>query len=185
MEIHSKRWAGLAVSATILAASATPALAQRDAVADLSRPQLVERLFECREIADPEQRLACFDREVGALQTAEESNEVVIADREQVREAKRGLFGFSIPKIPLFSKGEEDGQDEVSELASTIQQAAKMGNGRWIFVIDGGARWMQTDSTPILGEPGRGDSIVIERASLGSFKAKIEGGRAFRIRRVE
>jgi hypothetical protein len=42
------------------------------------------------------------DTKVAALQLAQEQRQIVIVDQQEVREAKKGLFGFSLPQIKLF-----------------------------------------------------------------------------------
>ncbi|MEH6791646.1 hypothetical protein [Parasphingorhabdus sp.] len=129
-------------------------------------------------------RLACYDERITALQTAQSTNQVVIADREQVREARRGLFGLTLPRIKLFGD-DTDESDGVSELSSTVQSAQRMGNSKWFFVLEDGAKWVQTDNTKIYPYPKSGSGIVIKRAALGSYTAQVGGGgRNFKLKRV-
>ena len=143
---------------------------------------VIDRLFECRSIADADVRLACFDREVGAVYEAREAQELVIAERGEVEEAKRGLFGLKLPKIKLFGDG-EDG-DKVDEISATLAVARIMGNGLYLFELEDGARWVQTEKSIGRKDYGKGDTIVISKGALGSFKAKVNGERAMRVRRV-
>jgi hypothetical protein len=108
----------------------------------------------------------------------------VIADREQIKETKKGLFGFTLTKIGIFGGGEDD-EDEVSSVTMAIASQRQMANGRYIFTMVDGARWMQTDNTTVLREPQSGDEVEIKKASMGSYMAKIKGSRAFRVRRVD
>ncbi|MFZ9396259.1 MAG: hypothetical protein ACO25F_09400, partial [Erythrobacter sp.] len=57
-------------------------------------PQVVSQLYACQAIADDAERLKCFEAAVAAIQTAERERNLTFADRLQVREAKRGLFGL-------------------------------------------------------------------------------------------
>src|SRR3546814_8363946 len=70
-------------------------------------PEVIAKLFDCRGIADPDERLICYDREVNSVYTAQASKDLVIADREPVKETKKGLFGFSLPKLWIFG-GDDD-----------------------------------------------------------------------------
>jgi uncharacterized protein YigA (DUF484 family) len=151
---------------------------------NIETPEIMAKLFDCREIADATDRLACFDREVGTVYEAQASKELVIADREQIKETKKGLFGFTLPKIGIFGGGEDD-EDEVSSVTMAIASQRQMANGRYIFTMEDGARWMQTDNTTVLREPQSGDEVEIKKASMGSYMAKIKGSRAFRVRRVD
>ncbi|MBX9729583.1 MAG: hypothetical protein K2X31_11810 [Sphingopyxis sp.] len=151
---------------------------------------LVQQLYECRAITDPAARLACFDRQVAALSAAEESREVRIVDREAVREARRGLFGFSLSGIGnLFGSGDDDEEEEradndvVTQIDSTLTSVARGENGRLVLALENGQRWIQTDTgrggrTPRAGEP-----VVIRRGALGSFIANIGDRPGIRVMR--
>ncbi len=158
------------------------AAAQTQSEQQTATPEVIDKMFECRAIADPQARLACFDSAVGAVFAARESNELVIAERAEVEEAKRGLFGLKLPKIKLFGGDEVDG--EVDEISAILASASRLDSGRFIFELEDGARWIQTESAAGYKRYKAGDTIVIKKASLGSFKAKVNGGRAVRVRRI-
>lgn len=184
----SKRIFAGVLSAMIAATAglAAPAAAQnKDRDNALTAPPAIYTdLVACKDVKDAMARLACYDEKVAALQTAQSSNQVVIADREQVREARRGLFGLTLPRIKLFGDDSDEG-DGVSELSAVIQTAQRAGYGKWFFVLEDGAKWVQTDSTRIYPYPKAGSEIVIKRAALGSFTAQVDGrGRSFKIKRV-
>uniref|UniRef100_UPI003D060226 hypothetical protein n=1 Tax=Altererythrobacter sp. TaxID=1872480 RepID=UPI003D060226 len=134
-------------------------------------------------IEDPTERLACFDSEVAPVHEAREKKDLLIADREQVKETRKGLVGFTLPKIGLF-KGDGD-DEEVKKISSSIARFGRTSGGRVTFSVEGGARWTQIDNTPVLGTPEVGDPVTIEKASLGSYKAKIGTRRAIRVKRVD
>ncbi|MFM6853543.1 MAG: hypothetical protein ACKOUM_05620 [Sphingopyxis sp.] len=79
-------------TACALLGGGTPAAMAQDAPAP--RVAVLQHVFDCRTVADNAARLACFDQQVAALETAEGSRDIRIMDREQVRAARRGLFGF-------------------------------------------------------------------------------------------
>lgn len=170
---------GLTISVTIAGFGAAGVAAQE------LTPGAASPLFACRAIADDQARLACFDREVSALQTAEANDEVVIVDREEVTKARRDLFGFTLPKIDLFRKRNRDEEaEEIDRIEDSLAAFRIDPSGRALITLGNGARWMQTDNAPVLGEPKTGDKVVIETAALGSFKASIGGRRAIRVKRV-
>jgi len=158
-----------------------PVVAQSDGGTEKETPEIISNLFECREIADAAQRLACFDREVAAVYEAQESDELMIADREQVEKTRRGLFGLRLPDLGIFG-GNED--EALNELSSTLARATKLKNGRHIFELEDGARWIETEDVAGFRKFKAGDTIVIRKAALGSFKAKVNGKRAAKVRRL-
>ncbi len=169
---------GVALLVPFSAATAQPNLAE-----DIDTPEIVSSMFECRDIAEDAERLACFDREVGRVYEAQESDDLVIADRTQVREARRGLFGLKLPNLGGIFGGGDDDEDEIREITSTITAVRAIANGRYIFTLEDGARWMQTE-TPQFGFYKAGDSIIIKKGAIGSYRAKVNRGRYLSVRRV-
>lgn len=178
----AKRYCGLLVLGTVIGVSS--ASAQSDSAKEEPRAGIVEHLFDCRAIEDSSERLACFDREVDRVYQARESKELVITDREEIKQTRKGLFGFTLPKIGIF-KGEDNGVEEISQVTATIASARQNRNGRYILTLESGAQWVQVDKVPVFGNPSAGDEVVIEKGILGSYKAKIGKRRAFKVKRVE
>ncbi len=174
------------VSALLCASIAysTPALAADKDEAVSTPPAIYTDLIGCKNITVAEKRLACFDEKVAALESAQTNNQVVIADREQVREARRGLFGLSLPRIRLFD-GDGDEGDQVNQIEGKIASTRASRGGKWIIKLEDGAIWQQTDSPRSTSrKPKAGDTIAIKRGSLGSFVAKVNDGRAFKVKRI-
>jgi hypothetical protein len=142
-------------------------------------PKLFQQVIDCRTIQDNTQRLACYDAGVAALDTAQKSNELYVADKEAMKEARKGLFGFSLPNVKIF--GNEDLGD-LHELETTI---AGIGSGQrgYIFTLPDGARWAQTDKR-YMDAPKVGSKILIKKASLGSYMASINKKPGFRVERL-
>jgi len=161
---------------------ATPVMAEKKDKLQEARPPLFEALVNCRSIAEAAERLACYDTKVAAMDEAEKNDELVLADKETMMDARRGLFGFSLPKLRLFGDGEEDeGQDEI---VAIIGSAYQTGSAKWTIVLEDGARWAQIDDTVIGKNPVKGMEIKIRKAAMGSFFANVAGQRAMRMKRV-
>jgi hypothetical protein len=170
--------AGLAlVAATALCA--TSAVGQNR---DLSggTPKIFTDVTDCRAITDNAARLECYDRTVGALASAQASDNLYVADKETMREARRGLFGFNLPKVKLF--GNDDLGEEVKFVETTIKGVGQGSKG-YVFTLEDGARWAQTDGA-YMDRPKAGAKIRIRRAALGSYMASIDGRVGFRIERL-
>lgn len=140
-------------------------------------------LMACRGIADNSARLACFDRNAAALQLAIANRQLVVLSPSDVRETRRSLFGFSLPKLPFFG-GEGSEEPEVPEIASRVAAASSLGRGRWRIRLEDGAVWETRESAPNYVVPKPGASVRIRRAALGSYILKINTERAVRARRV-
>ena len=149
--------------------------------APASPPQAFTKLVACKAIADRDARLDCFDKATAALEQAIVSRDVVVTDKAQMKEARRGLFGFALPKLSLF--GGDDAAEDASEIEATIKRATKMGrNGPWVIILEDGAKWVQIDGD-IFPDPKPGQKIRIRKASLGSYFANVNGQRAVRMKR--
>ncbi|WP_129794473.1 hypothetical protein [Sphingosinicella sp. CPCC 101087] len=163
-------------------AVAAPAAAQE---AQTQRPAALTRLIDCRAVQGEAERLACYDAAVAAFETAEQNNEVVVMDRQQVRRTRRSLFGLVLPDLDIFGDNQVDEVEGVSELETTIRSVREDGYGKWVFVLEDGARWRQLDSRELAREPRPGNTIRIRRAAMGSYLANIEGQVAIRVRREQ
>ena len=160
---------------------ATPVTAKDDKLME-SRPPVFEALISCRAVSDSTERLACYDAKVAAIDDAEKKDEIVLADRASMKEARRGLFGFSIPKLKIFGN---DGKDEEKfELTAKIGSAYQSSPGKWTIVLDNGARWVQIDTKVIRRDPKPGMEIKIREAAMGSYFANVAGQTAMRMKRV-
>ena len=165
---------------------ASPALAQDDDDAP-TRVPLIQQLYDCRAVAEPTARLACFDRQVAAMETAETARDIRIVDREGVRRTRRGLFGFSLGNINIF--GDDNDEDEVeaeqvTQIDSTITSISTNGDGKYVFRLANEQRWLQTDPPRGRG-PQVGMTITIRRGTLGSYLASINDRPAVRVLRQQ
>jgi hypothetical protein len=143
---------------------------------DTARAKAFDAVVACRSITDSAQRLTCFDQNVGALQEAADKHDIVVVDRQEVREARRSLFGFTLPSLQIFGGGSkaDDSQDEAEakEITTTVRSASQDGMGNWIVVMEDGAVWHQTDGA-LAFRPKPGGAVTIRRAALGSYFMRI------------
>jgi hypothetical protein len=162
------------------------AIAQRGRDAPPTRPQSFEAVVRCRTIADAAERLACFDTAVAALQTAQERRDVVMVDRQQVREGRRRLFGLALPRIPIFGGGDDDDndQDAVHSLESTISAVSTTGYSQYQVTLADGSVWVQVDNNTLAVPPRAGHRAVVNRGALGSFMMRVNNQPGIRVRRV-
>lgn len=147
------------------------------------RPEVVNKVFACKDITESQARLECYDSSVDDLLKATDANEIVVADQAQIKEAKRGLFGLRLPNLKIFGNG-NDGDDADTKITANIVRVGKQGRRKWIMVLDNGARWVQTDTKRLSRDPRKGSEIVIRNAAAGSFLANIDGQTAIRVRRI-
>ena len=148
-----------------------------------TRSERMTQLVLCRSIAVEAQRLACFDREVAALDAAESRQDVVIVDRAQITKTRRTLFGLTLPNLSVFGDDHPDSEG-MARIEGTLKSARQNPYGKWILELDDGAKWIQIDSREIALDPRPGQPIKIRRAGLGSYMANVNGQTGIRVRRV-
>jgi len=150
-------------------------------------PKQVTALQDCRTKTDPAERLACYDKAVDALSAATASREVVVVDRAEVKQARRGLFGFTLPKIGFLSGSNADRQDadDDREIVTKVVSSRSFNRDQWRFTVEDGAIWETTEVSRGFDDPKPGATVTIERGTLGAFYATVgKRGRAT-VRRIK
>ena len=146
-------------------------------------PAAIRALGACRAITDNAQRLACYDREAAALVQSVESKETVVLDKQAVRKTKRSLFGFTLPKLPFLSDGQDEKEEaEFQQIETPIKSVNGIGYGRFRFTIDDGATWETTEGVNAFPKPGQ--TVTIKKGLMGSYFIRFEGNRSVKGRRV-
>lgn len=168
------------LSLALLLGLASPALA-RDAEQSAT-PKQIKGLLACRAVSVPALRLACFDRETQSVAQAITSKNLVVIDRERVREARKGLFGFSVPSFGGLFAGDND--SEVKQLDGVVAAASRNAVTGWTVRLVDGSVWTQADGDTIALSPKRGNKVVIKRGALGSFRMAVNGQLGVRVKRI-
>jgi hypothetical protein len=179
---------GSIAMAALLVCVSSAALAQREGPGGGAGDRVLKSFADCRAIAAPDARLACFDHAAGALENAVKAKDVTIVDRQDLRKARRSLFGFAIPKLALFAgRGDDNAKDEKDgefvEINTTVAGARSIANGRVELTLaeaDLGT-WQTTD--PVNFPPRSGAKIRIRRGLLNNYFLLFDG-RSYRGGRV-
>jgi hypothetical protein len=171
----------LLVMAVAAAALVAPAALPAQKGKPPQRPEAFEALVRCRALTDDSARLRCFDQAAATLQQQAENRDLVVVDRKQIQETKRGLFGLDIPDLNPFGSG-DDGV-EVKSIESVVRSATQDGDGRWILTLEDNSTWAQTDNYPLAVNPKRGHKVKIVKASMGSYMMRINNQPGVRARR--
>lgn len=170
----------LGAAFAVLAAVAAPSGAD-DKRKAAPPPKVLTDLLACRQIADPAARLACYDAQTTALANATERSDIVVADRQQVEQTRRGLFGYSAGDAPLLGVNGA----EVKQLDTKVTSARLSRAGGWVITMAEGGTWEQTDSKPLALSPKPGQKVAITKGSLGSYFVSVDGQAAIKMRRIQ
>ena len=144
-------------------------------------PANMQRLLACRSIQDGAQRLACFDRETAAVGQALATRDLVMIDKARATQAKRSLFGFSIPDFGGLFGG---GGDDVKEISSTVASFEQRGYLGWTIKLADGSTWVQTDDATLGLPPEKGQKVVVHRGSFGAFYLRLNGQPGIKVKRI-
>ncbi|MFM9976556.1 MAG: hypothetical protein ACKVOP_00715 [Sphingomonadaceae bacterium] len=169
----------------VVAALAFPLAARAQTAPSL--PRQVTALQECRTKTDAAERLRCYDQAVDALTAATQSRDVIVVDRAEVKEARRGLFGFTLPKIGFLSssKAEQVEADDDREIVTKVIASRSFNRDQWRFTVEDGAVWETTEVSRGFDDPKPGATVTLSRGTLGAYYATVgKRGRAT-VRRIK
>lgn len=172
------RKAMILVCVTAIVAGAATA---KDKKNEHARPEMFQKLIDCRAITDNAQRLACYDAQVANLENAEQNRELVLMDKKQVEETQRSKFGYDFDLPDAFKTA--DGVD-LEEIEVTIASGDSIGGNNVAFTLEDGARWEQTDGKTLALSPKKGQKVKIKKAAMGSYIARINGQPGIKVKRV-
>jgi hypothetical protein len=174
----------IATLAILAFAAAPAALAQsKTERAKTERAAIVQKLVDCRKLTDDAARLACYDQATAAFDQAEAKGDVVVIDREQAREVRKQAFGFTLPSISIFQKGEP--KEDLDTFDGVVSVARRDGGGHWVIKLEDGAVWAQVGVEDLFKTPKSGMKVRIRKAALGSYMMVIDNQGGFKAHRVE
>lgn len=169
--------ASLGLTALAFAGAANAAEPKTEA-----RTAVFQNLMDCKGKTEAAERLACYDAAVASLDVAEKKGDIVVVDRDQARAARKQAFGFSMPSLAMFERGEKP--EDLDRVTSNVTKAYQGGDRKWVVELEGGAVWAQNDSEILARAPKAGSKAEIRKASMGYFM-NLDGQRAVRARRVK
>ena len=168
--------ASLAAALTL----ASPLAAQAKDKEAPDRAPAFQAVLNCRGIADASQRLACYDAAAAKMGEAETHGELVVIDRAQASAAHREAFGLHMPSLSFVTKALRP--DEVNKVEGVVTTARADINGRWTFMLEGGAVWRQI-SGELYKAPKTGSKVVIRHGSLDSYLMNVDGQPSIKVHR--
>lgn len=167
------------LAAGLLACVAAPLSAQESDTP--GSDAYLDRLRECQSITVDAERLACFDAAVGTMVAANDAGDLRVVDREDVRQTRRSLFGFSLPSLGIFGGDDDEGEEELFE--TTIESVRFTGRSSARITTAEGAVW-EMQNVPRRRSINVGDTVVFKKASFGYYWLRIDGQNGIKGRRV-
>ncbi|MDJ0979844.1 MAG: hypothetical protein QNI87_15065 [Erythrobacter sp.] len=172
-------------SSIVFAAAAASAGAQEADSGGISNSPIVGKLESCLSITEDAERLACFDREVGALVGASNEGEVTVVETEEIAEARKKLFGYNVPDVGIFAAQSEEAKEDSNRLTSTVTKVRKVSSKEWHFWIEeGNAKWRIKTNSIRFRAPKVGDTVEFKPATMGTYWIRVNGRKGVRGNRI-
>lgn len=130
-------------------------------------------VLKCAEIAEPQARLACYDRTVPALRRAAPA---------PAPAAKAGPDSFGAERLPAARAA--TAAEGPEEMTAKVVAVRKRDQQLPTYTLDNGQIWRQTEDLPL---PIRvGTAVVLRRGALGSYSiAAVGSGRVSKAVRLQ
>ena len=173
--------AGMALALYAVPAASLSAQTASDGEDARAISKQIDALRSCQSETDAALRLACYDLATRNVLAMIDDGKAQVVTTEEVERTRRGLFGFSMPKLGLFSS--KDGQD-IELLESTITRV-RQSRRSYEITIEEGSVWQIANAPPRLRAPQPGDPVAFKKASLGSFFIRIDGQMGVKGKRVQ
>lgn len=157
---------------------ANPANAQQ--AAPVGSPAIAN-LASCRTITVASDRLSCFDRAAGELETALRSGEILVVDRTQATAARRQAFGTTDAPADILQPPRQE--DRIDSIETTLVRATQSGDERWTFVLADGSTWRQVDTDRVRINNRAGETVRVRRGAMGSYLLVVGRSGVVRVRR--
>lgn len=152
---------------------------------DIASSPLVDKLATCTAITDDVERLACFDREVGAFVGAANEGDVKVVEKEEITKARRKLFGYSVPDAGIFKADSKEEEEANRSLTSTITKVRQVSSKEWhIWIEEGDARWRMKNNSIRFRAPQVGDTVEFKPATMGTYWIRVNGRKGVRGDRI-
>lgn len=151
--------------------------------AALAEIDTMDGVFACAAIQADAERLACYDEAAGRLKTAADAGEFTTITREELDRVKKDSFGlhtFSLPAIGRLAERSGDKKSpDLDEIEAGVVSVTKNARGQTLVTLDNGQVWRVTDSYELRAKVVK--TAIVRKAALGSFKMKLDNGRAVRV----
>lgn len=134
---------------------------------------LAQEMHPCAMVAEPAQRLACYDKAFPPSP----------AVHEAATEKAKSNFGLEKPAEPLLNPGqtrEDSGPEKIESRVARVEYGR--GGGRTIM-LENGQVWALTEGTG-RGPTAEGDVVTVRKGLMGSDLLFTSAGVGLRVRRV-
>jgi hypothetical protein len=127
----------------------------------------------CARVADPAQRLACYDK----------AYPLAPGVLEQARQLARAAFGLERGKDVPRNPGQSQEEADPDRVQGKVARVSHGNAGQRVITLDGGQTWITTEATT--GAQMRpGDTVTLRKGLMGNYLLTTQGGGVVRVKRV-
>ena len=80
--------------------------------------------------------------------------------------------------------GDDDDEDAIKQIESTVASAGRNGDGGWTISLADKTVWTQTDDAMLGLSPKTGEKVVVKRGALGSYYLSVNGQPGIKVKRI-
>ena len=135
---------------------------------------LPEPLKACVSMRRDAERLACFDKAIAMMEAGQVNTPAP---------SPENMFGANADVSEASHAHSDVKRDELKQISGTVTSQRRGDDGMIVLELDNGQVWRQQDNDATL-TIATGDSVTINRASLGTFRITDKRGRSARFKRV-
>ena len=148
--------------------------------AQLDDRTVVSVVRECRKIEDLSARVACYDNIPIAAPPASAPSGASSAPAAALPSSDREFGRRGLPQqVPQKARAAEE------RLMASVAAVSSLSPGIYVLTLEDGAQWQFVDAVAgTYDPPGRGSSVEIAAAALGSYLMTYQDQRGVRVRRV-
>ena len=147
------------------------ATASGAAIAADKSERTLDAFRQCGTIPDTGNRLACFDNALASIEQR------IVADKKEERQRKQAEYGLRERDVHASDEpANADPNEAVAGVSSTIAEVyVQQATSRFVFVLENGQIWKQTQLSSFKGTPKPGMAVTISDGAIGGYRLKIEG----------
>ncbi|HFE39092.1 MAG TPA: hypothetical protein ENK06_11850 [Gammaproteobacteria bacterium] len=160
-------------------------IAAPNAIAEKSK--LLEPIFECQNIQNPQQKTQCYDQAVLNLKNTQKTGQFIIIDSKTLNRLAEETFGYELPPISLLKNGENESIPNRKMIRSDVTKVQHFLTG-YVFTLKNGQVWEQYTGDISHIPPGK-LTAQIKLINSGTYKMTVSNGKHrvknIKVRRIQ
>jgi hypothetical protein len=146
-------------------------------------------LLACRKVAASGPRLACFDRESGALAAQSAAAQTAAPDSHAAPESRTTLnahetFGLAPTQVAARAEAAAHAPKPLDSLTARVTSIARAADGREVFTLDNHQIWVQLVADGSWLDVRTGEQVRVSRGWLDSYRLSLPSHEGFKVKRV-